>query len=114
MSDGTPTRRTAAEQIQALTSDADQLDAAGRVRQAAEVRKSVYALRQAETQRLRALAETQDEIAAVTRQLRDMSTHYPSATTLEELARIAVPARPLIERLAQLKGRAAILERSAA
>ena len=114
MTEDKPVPRTAAQQIRELTDDADRLDAEGRPGVADVLRKSVAALTHAESQRLRALAETLDEIADVTRRLRDIGAEHPSATTLEELARESVPARPLIERLGQLKGRAAILERSAA
>ena len=106
--------QTAEQQFRSLLARADALEDAGNRPLAAQLRTDAVALQQAELQRQHAIVETRTELEMLQGKLNRLIERHPSAFTLEELARVSVPARPLIERLAQLKGRAAILERSAA
>jgi hypothetical protein len=114
MNDNDATRQTAEQQFRALLARADAIEDAGNLPLAAQLRTDAVALQQAERQRQHAITATRAEIEQLQDTLNTFIERYPSAFTLEELARQSVPARPLIERLTQLKGRLAILERSAA
>jgi uncharacterized coiled-coil DUF342 family protein len=101
-------------QYRELHNLADEAEDAGDLAAAAELRAEATALSHAEAQRLQALDDTYAEIQDLTQRLQALSAAHSAATTLEELARLSVPARPMIERLRHLQGRVAILERSAA
>jgi hypothetical protein len=101
-------------QYRPLHSLADEAVQAGDHALAAELRTEATAWSHAAAQRERAIEDARAELHDIQNALNTLIERYPSAFTLEELARQSVPARPLIERLTQLKGRLAILERSAA
>jgi|SRR5690348_2907802 hypothetical protein len=107
-------RQTAEQEFRDLVARVDAFEDAGDLPLAAQLRIDAVALQQAERQHQHAIVETRDALELVQRKLNLLIARHSSAVTLDELARHPVPARPLIERLTQLKGRLAILERSGA